>query len=157
MDAFVSFKFLHIVSMIFAVALAVSSEIVVRRVATTGDAAAIRVTIARTKPLSPIAGALFLVGLAFGLLTAITGEFDLLRPWLIGSYVLFATAFAISLGIIDPWVGRLESAAATETGEGASPAALQAVIEDPRARAASWGLQVIVTAIVFLMVVKPLG
>ena len=28
---------------------------------------------------------------------------------------------------------------------------------DPRARAASWGPQVIVTAIVFLMVVKPLG
>ncbi len=38
MDPFVAFKYLHIVSMFFAVALAVSTELVFRRVAASGDA-----------------------------------------------------------------------------------------------------------------------
>jgi hypothetical protein len=157
MDAFLSLKFLHIVSVIFAVALAVSGEIVLRRVAATGDASAIRIAIARTKPLGPISGGLFILGLIFGILAAITGQIDLLRPWLIASYILFAGAFAISLGVIDPWVGRLETAAVASAGADAPSATLQSVVDDPRARVASWGLQVIVVMIVFLMVVKPLG
>jgi protein-S-isoprenylcysteine O-methyltransferase Ste14 len=156
MDAFLSFKFLHIVTMIFAVALAVSGEIVLRRVAATGDASAIRTTIARTQPLGSISGCLFILGLIFGILAALTGQIDLLRPWLIASYVLFAGAFAISLGVIDPWVRRLDTAAEAVTADG-PPAALQEVVNNPVARTASWGLQVIVVVIVFLMVVKPLG
>lgn len=156
MDAFLSFKFLHIISVTFAVALAVSAEIVLRRVAATGDASAIRTTIARTEPLGPLSGGLFILGLIFGILAAITGQMDLLRPWLIASYVLFAGAFAISLGVIAPWVARLDKAAAAAVADGPS-ATLQEVVNDPVARAAAWGLQVIVVAIVFLMVVKPLG
>lgn len=153
MDAFLSFKFLHVVTMIFAVALALTGEIVVRRVAASGDRIAIRTAIERTKALSgPISGGLFVLGLVFGILAALTGQFDLLRPWLIASYVLFASAFAIGLGVIDPWVARLESAAS-----GGDGAALRAVIDDPRARIGAVTLQALVVGLVFLMVVKPLG
>jgi protein-S-isoprenylcysteine O-methyltransferase Ste14 len=157
MDAFLSFKFLHVATVIFAVALAVSGEIVLRRVAATRDATAIRTTIERTKPLGGIAGGLFVLAAVFGLLAAITGQIDLLRPWLIASYALFAGAFAISLGVIDPWVGRLEKAVGATAGQDGASLALADVVNDSRARAAAWGLQVIIVAIVFLMVVKPLG
>jgi hypothetical protein len=157
MDAFLSFKFLHIVTMIFAVALAVSGEIVLRRVAATGEASAIRTAIERTKPLGSISGGLFILGFVFGILAAVTGQIDLLRPWLIASYILFAGAFAISLGVLDPWVGRLQAASVATTEAGGQSEPLQEVIDDPVARAAAWGLQVMVVLIVFLMVVKPLG
>jgi Predicted integral membrane protein (DUF2269) len=114
--------------------------------------------IERTKLLSgPIAGGLFVAGFVFGLLAAITGQIDPLRPWLIAAYVLFASAFAVSLLIIDPWVSRLEAAASAAGGDGASSVALNEVIADQRARVGAWTLQVLVIGLVFLMVVKPLG
>ena len=157
MDAFVAFKYLHVVSMFFAVALAVSGEIVVRRVAQSGDVRAIRTTVEKVKPLSgPIATGLFLAGVAFGIVAALTGQIDLLRPWLIAAYVAFITAVAIGVVITDPWVVRLEQAAAASPDGTASPE-LVAVIDEPRARIGAWALQGMIAFMVFLMVAKPLG
>lgn len=157
MEAFVAFKFLHVVSMFFAVALAVSGEIVVRRVAQTGDVRAIRVTVEKVKPLSgPIATGLFLAGVVFGFVAALTGQIDLLRPWLIAAYVAFVAAVAIGIGVTDPWVARLQRAAAASPDGAASPE-LAAVVADQRARLGAWALQGLIALIVFLMVVKPLG
>ena len=157
MDAFVAFKYLHVVSMFFAVALAVSGEIVVRRVAQSGDVRAIRTTVEKVKPLSgPIATCLFLAGVAFGIVAALTGQIDLLRPWLIAAYVAFITAVAIGVVITDPWVVRLEQAAAASPDGTASPE-LVAVIDEPRARIGAWALQGMIAFMVFLMVAKPLG
>jgi hypothetical protein len=158
MEGFLAFKFLHIVSMFFAVAFAISGEIVVRRVASSGDATAIRTMIERIKVLTgPIAGGLFIAGLVFGILAAITGQIDLLRPWLIAAYVLFAAAFAVSLLVVDPWVARLEAAATGAGADGASAVALSEVIADPTARVGAWTLQALLVGLIFLMVVKPLG
>ena len=157
MDPFVAFKYLHVVSMFFAVALAVSGEIVVRRVAQSGDVRAIRTTVEKVKPLSgPIATGLFLAGLVFGIIAALTGQIDLLRPWLIAAYVAFIGAIAIGITITDPWVTRLEQAALASPDGAASPE-LTAVVDDPRARIGAWALQGIIALMVFLMVVKPLG
>lgn len=157
MDAFVVFKYLHVVSMFFAVALAVSGEIVVRRVAQSGDVRAIRTTVDKVKPLSgPIATGLFLAGVVFGIIAALTGQIDLLRPWLIAAYVAFIVAVAIGVTITDPWVARLEQAAAASPDGSASPE-LAAVVDDGRARIGAWALQGMTAFIVFLMVVKPLG
>ncbi|MGH2428560.1 MAG: DUF2269 family protein [Candidatus Limnocylindria bacterium] len=157
MDAFVAFKYPHVVSMFFAVALALSGEMVMRRVAQTGDVRAIRVTVEKVKPLSgPMATGLFLAGVVFGFIAALTGQIDLLRPWLIAAYVAFVAAVAIGITITDPWVARLEQAAAASPDGAASPE-LAAVVADGRARLGAWTLQGTIALIVFLMVVKPLG
>ena len=157
MDFFVAFKYLHVVSMFFAVALAVSGEIVVRRVAQSGDVRAIRTTVEKVKPLSgPIATGLFLAGVVFGIIAALTGQIDLLRPWLIAAYIAFIVAVAIGIAITDPWVARLEQAAGASP-DGAGSPELVAVVEDRRARIGAWALQGMIAFMVFLMVVKPLG
>lgn len=156
MEAFVIFRYLHVVTMFFAVALAISGELVLRRVAQSREPAAIRVAVARTKPLSSISGGLFLLGAAFGVIAAITGQIDLLRPWLVMAYLAFVAAFAIGFTITDPWVARLERAAGASPVDG-STESLDAVVDDRRARIGTWGLQLLVAVLVFLMVVKPLG
>lgn len=157
MEPFVAFKYLHVVTMFFAVALAVSGEIVVRRVAQSGDVRAIRTTVEKVKPLSgPIATGLFVAGVVFGIIAALTGQIDLLRPWLITAYVAFVAAVAIGTTVTDPWVARLERAAAASPEGTASPE-LVAIIEDRGARIGAWALQGMIAFIVFLMVAKPLG
>ena len=154
MDPFVIFKYLHIVAMFFAVALALSSELVVRRVATSGDVRAIRATVPRVRPLGNIATGLFLLGVVFGIVAALTGQIDLLAPWLILAYVLFISATLLGILVMDPWSARLEAAAVASQDDAASDA-LRSVITEPAARAGSWALMVIVAALVFVMVVKP--
>jgi hypothetical protein len=157
MDLFVVFKYLHVASMFFAVALAVSGEVLLRRIAASRDAGAILTAVERTKPLSgPVASGLFLGGLAFGIIAALAGQIDLLRPWLLLSYLAFAGAFAIGLTIIDPWVERLERAAIV-TDDGGGGGTLDEVVDDPRARTGSWALMALIAILVFLMVVKPMG
>ena len=154
MDFFVAFKYLHIVSMFFAVALAVSTEIVVRRVATSGDVPAIRGLTPRVRPLGNVATAFFIAGVIFGFVAAITGQINLLSPWLILAYVAFVSATLIGILVTDPWTRRLEAAAVGSPDDAAS-AELQAVIADPLARAATWALMALIAVLVFLMVVKP--
>jgi hypothetical protein len=154
MEAFVVFKYLHIVAMFFAVALAISGELVLRRVAQTADPHVIRTTIERVKPLAGTgSGILFVAGVVFGIIAALAGQMDLLRPWLVGAYLGVAAAFAIGATVTDPWVARLERASA----DGVATAELQAVIDDPRARVATWALMGLIALLVLLMVVKPLG
>lgn len=154
MEPFVAFKYLHIVAMFFAVALAVSTEIVLRRVASSGDAAAIRTVLPRVRPLGNVATILFVAGVAFGIVAALTGQINLLAPWLLLAYAAFVGATLIGIFVTDPWAARLE-AAAVATAEGGSPVALQTVIGDPVARAGTWALMLLIAALVFLMVVKP--
>lgn len=154
MDPFVAFKYLHIVSMFFAVALAVSTELVVRRVATSADVGAIRGTVRHAMPLGNFATGFFVAGLVFGIVAALAGQIDLLAPWLILSYVAFVSATLIGIVVTDPWVKRLEAAASTSP-EDAPSEALRSVIADPVARAATWTLMALVAVLVFLMVVKP--
>ena len=156
MEAFVAFKYLHIAAMFFAVALAVSGEVVMRRIATSGDVRAIRTALDRSKPLGNIATGLFLAGAAFGIVAALTGQINLLQPWLIAAYVTFVAAMAIGITITDPWLSRL-GAAAYASPEGAASPELLVVINDERARMATWALMFIVAFFVFLMVVQPGG
>jgi hypothetical protein len=157
MEAFLAFKYLHILAMFFFVAMAVSGEVVLRRVATSRDVRAIRTTVGRIRPLTgPIAGGLLLLGVIFGVLAALTGQINLLAPWLILAYVAFAAAMVIGFTVTDPWVTRLERAAAGSADEGPSEA-LEAVITEPAARYGTWALMALIAVLVFVMVVKPLA
>lgn len=157
MDLFVASKYLHIVSMFFFVAMTVSGEVVVRRVATSHDVPAIRTIVGRIRLLTgPIATGFLLAGVAFGVIAAIAGEINLLAPWLILAYVAFIGAMVIGFTVTDPWVGRLEQAAASSAGEAPSEE-LMAVIADPVARWGTWALMALIAMLVFIMVVKPLA
>lgn len=157
MELFVVFKYLHVVAMFFFVALALSGEIVLRRVASTRDVGAIRTTVASVRFVAgPLATLFLLAGVAFGVIAALTGHINLLAPWLLLAYGAFAAAMIIGFTITDPWVGRLERAAAA-SGVGAPSDELAAVIDDPAARAGTWALMALVAILVFIMVVKPLG
>jgi hypothetical protein len=145
------------VSMFFFVATALSAEIVTRRVAGSRDVGAIRTTVKSVKLLNgPVAGALLLSGLTFGVLAALTGQMNLLAPWLLLAYAGVAAAAALGFGITDPWVGRLERAADASAVDAPS-AELVAVIDEPVARYATFALMFLIAFLVFVMVVKPLS
>jgi hypothetical protein len=123
-------------------------------VATSGDVRAIRATVPRVRPLGNIATILFLSGVAFGIVAALTGQINLLAPWLILAYVAFISATLIGILVADPWAARLEAAAVASPDDAPSDA-LRSVIADPVARAGTRALMVLVATLVFLMVVRP--
>ena len=157
MDGFIVFKYLHIVAMFFFVAMALSGEIVTRRVAMTQDVGAIRTTVKSVKVLvGPVAIGLLVSGLVFGFIAALTGQMNLLAPWLILAYVAVAAAAVLGFAVTDPWVGRLERAA--ESSSLQSPSSeLLAVIREPVARYATFALVFLIAFLVLVMVVKPLS
>jgi len=157
MDGFIVFKYLHIVAMFFFVAMALSGEVVTRRVAMTQDVGAIRTTVKSVKVLvGPVAIGLLLSGLTFGFIAALTGQMNLLAPWLILAYVAVVAAAVLGFAITDPWVGRLDRAALASPTDAAS-ADLVAVIREPAARYATFALMFLIAFLVFVMVVKPLS
>ncbi len=90
------------------------------------------------------------------MLAALAGQIDLLRPWLILAYIAFAAAMVIGITVTDPWVDRLANSAATSPDEAPSDE-LQRVIGDRRALVGTAALMMLIVALVFIMVVKPLG
>jgi hypothetical protein len=114
------FKALHILSMFAAVTLLVGEHLFYAVAVWRGDVralAAIR-RISQSPPL--VAMGLLLAGVAFGLLTALTGGFDFLAGWLIAAYVLIAAIFLVGGS---PWVRRLSQLGdeAVEAEAGARP------------------------------------
>jgi len=156
MEAFLAFKYVHVAAMFFAVALALSTEQVVRRIAASADPRSIETAVVRSESLTKLSDALFGIGIAAGIIAALTGNMSLLAPWLVLAYVAVAAAFGIGMGVMQPWAKRLHAAAAASPDGTASPE-LRAVIDDGRARAGSWALVGLIALLVFLMVVKPLS
>jgi hypothetical protein len=90
------FKALHILGMFAAVTLLVSESIFMSVAIWRGDVRALA-AIRRFSGRRPLLGSsLFLVAIAFGLLTVATGGFDFFAGWLIAAYVLVVVLFAIS-------------------------------------------------------------
>jgi len=154
MELFLAFKYVHVAAMFFAVALALSTEQVVRRIAGSGDPRSIETAVARSESLGKASDAFFGIGIVAGLIAALTGSMNLLAPWLILSYIAVAAAFAVGMLVIQPWSRRLHTAAANSPDGMASPE-LQSVIEDAGARVGSRVLIGLIALLVFLMVVKP--
>jgi uncharacterized membrane protein len=88
MDASTIWKFLHIAAMFVAVSIFVGQGMLSGAVARTGDVRAVRRILAAEDRFAPIGGGLFLLGIVFGFITAITGDLDLTETWLVIGYVL---------------------------------------------------------------------
>ena len=76
-------RFLRIVTMILAVGVGVGAELLMHRVARTGDVRVIRSVFGLARPIQRAVPLLFLIGLGFGLVAVAAGSFDFLARWLI--------------------------------------------------------------------------
>jgi uncharacterized membrane protein len=88
MDASTIWKFLHIAAMFVAVSIFVGQGMLSGAVARSGDVRAVRRILAAEDRFAPIGGGLFLLGIVFGFITAITSDFDLTQTWLLIAYAL---------------------------------------------------------------------
>jgi hypothetical protein len=105
------FKVLHILSMFAAVTLLVGDHLLYAAAVWRRDVRALAaIRRLSVPPLYTTGGApvvaigLLLAGIVFGLLTALTGGFDVLAGWLIAAYVLAATILVFGGS---PWVRHL--------------------------------------------------
>lgn len=156
MSAAAIFIFLHIFTMFLGVTLSIGSALILHRVAATKNVAAIRTTFGTAAPIGRAAPMVFGVGLLLGIIAAIVGQFNLLAPWLIISYLLAAASSYLSAGIVGKWAASVGRAAAMNQGDAPSPE-LQQLIGDNRAAQAIYANAAIITLLIFVMVFKPFG
>ncbi len=145
-------KFLHIASMFTAVTLVFAAELVIRGAASRGDVAGVN-SVAKVRHLIENTGiAVFLVGIVFGVITAVVGPFDLTQGWLITAYVIVALLIVLGAGPESAWVKRLTEAA--ERTDDTGRAEFQAAMRDPR-RHLTWVSAFLYAAVIYVMVTKP--
>ena len=156
MSVVIILKFLHIAAMFTAVGVSVGTDLMAHRVADTGDVRTIRTFFGQARQIVKLMPFLFLSGLVLGLITAWAGALNLLAPWLLIAYVLFALTLALHATIGAAWFRRMEALAIASPDDGASAELLATA----HARSARYLLPYTMTMIVvfvFLMVVKPLS
>ena len=149
---FLILKFAHVAFMFLATALAVGTPIVLLLIARTGDASLIRRGFGAAGAAYRAASSLYGLGIALGLLTALTAGYDLGTGWLVTSYVLVAGLAGANLAF-GRWADRLALAADGPRPGGAPE--LRALTRSP-IPVVSLATKVTLTlVIVFVMVVKP--
>ena len=150
MDAVTVWKFLHIAAMFLAVSIFVGQGMLSGAVARSGDVVALRRVLSAEDRFAPVGGAMYVLGIVFGFVTAITGDFDLTQTWLVIAYVL--AAFILVNGLTYHRAHAEKLKAAAEAGDGdraralasATSATLMNVIDG-----IAW------LAIIYVMVAKP--
>jgi hypothetical protein len=140
--------------MFAAVSIFVGQGILEGAVASSGDVRALRRVLAAEDRFAPMGGGLFLLGIGFGVVTALTGGFDLTEPWLIIGYVLAAVVLIIAFAYHIPTANRLKALAAASADDAPSRE-LRAAIEAPAGRVINVVDGLVWLALIFDMVVKP--
>ena len=147
-------QFLHVAAMFTAVSIFVGQGMLEGAVARSGDVLALRRVLAAEDRFAPLGGGLFLLGIAFGLITAITGSMDLTQPWLIIGYVLSAIILVNAFAYHIPTANRLKALADASPDQEAS-SELRAAIDAPIGGIMNLVDGVVWLALIFDMVVKP--
>ena len=154
MDATTIWKFLHIASMFSAVSIFVGQGMLSGAVARSGDVPALRRVLASEDRFAPIGGAMFMLGIVFGFLTAITGDFDLTQTWLLIAYALSLFILVNGLTYHRRQAEKLKSAAAASPDDRPSDD-LHAIVGAPSVAVMNVIDGVAWLAIIYLMVAKP--
>jgi hypothetical protein len=149
-----TFIFLHIATVMAAVAFTVGPVFLLRRIADSGDVPAIRRAFALTTPVIRVIPAVFGVGALLGIVAIFTNGFNPFEPWLVIAYVMFVLASVVGARLTDPWFKRVTRLAA-ESPDVAPSLELLAALRDPTMRAVDWFDRIIILAFIFDMVVKP--
>jgi hypothetical protein len=146
-------KTLHILSMFTAVTLLVGASVFAERVVYSRDVHAIRRIGTALRPLENVGIAMVIVGVVFGIITAVVGPFDLTQAWLVIAYVLVVALFV--LGPIESAMLRRVFDAARTSPVDAPSTELEAAIANPRRTAITWVSILLYALIIVDMVTKP--
>jgi len=151
------FKALHILSMFSVVTMEISAEFLYASAVARRDIRALATVhrILEQARLGPVSIAVFISGIAFGLLTALTGGLDFFAGWLIAAYVLVAAIF-VGGSLLWPKTLLPLGAKAVEAEAGQRP--VDDVVRDMAAsRAVRWfvAMASIFVLIILDMVLKP--
>jgi hypothetical protein len=147
-------KFLHIAAMFGAVSIFVGQGMLSAAIAGTGDVRAIRRALAAEARFGPAGGILFLLGLGFGFIAALTGDLDLTAPWLLIAYGLVAFILVTGIAYHGPRGRRLQALAEASPETGPSEE-LHALIAQPSARVVTTIDSLVWIAVIYVMVAKP--
>ena len=154
MDAATVWKFLHIASMFVAVSIFVGQGMLSGAVARSGDVPALRRVLAAEDRFAPIGGAMFILGIVFGFLTAITGDIDLTQTWLLIGYALTLFILVNGLTYHRGQAEKLKAAAATSADIEPSDE-LRAIAGTPSVAVMNTIDGIAWLAIIYVMVAKP--
>jgi uncharacterized membrane protein len=153
-DAATFWKFLHIACMFLAVSIFVGQGMLSGTVARSGDVRAIRRVFAAEDRFAPVGGGVFLLGIVFGFVTAIVGDFDLTQTWLVIGYVLAALILVTAFVYHIPTATKLKALA--DAGPDDEPSAeLRAFVDAPIGRVVNVIDGVLWLALIYVMVAKP--
>jgi hypothetical protein len=147
-------KFLHIISMFGAVTLVFGSLVFMDLAGRMGDVVTYRRLDAVVQRTDLLAMALFLLGLVFGFLTAITGSFDLAAGWLVLAYILVLAIFIEGFVFTFPWYRRLRETA-HDGDEARARVELQRLLHSGHHTALVAVVSLLWAGVIFVMVVKP--
>jgi len=153
-DAATFWKFLHIACMFLAVSIFVGQGMLSGTVARSGDVRAIRRVLAAEDRFAPIGGGVFLLGIVFGFVTAIVGDFDLTQTWLVIGYVLAALILVTAFVYHIPTATKLKALADASPDDEPS-AELRAFVDAPIGRVVNVIDGVLWLALIYVMVAKP--
>jgi uncharacterized membrane protein len=153
-DAATFWKFLHISSMFLAVSIFVGQGMLSGTVARSGDVRATRRVLAAEDRFAPVGGGVFLLGIVFGFVTAIVGDFDLTQTWLVIGYVLAALILVTAFVYHIPTATKLKALADASPDDQPS-AELRAFVDAPIGRVVNVIDGVLWLALIYVMVAKP--
>jgi hypothetical protein len=148
--------FLHISTIFTAMTVAYGPLIVLLVVYSTRQVAAIRVVLPVVTRIGPLLPLLFGLGGLFGLCTAVAFGFNLLAPWLVIAYVLFAVMFLIGVTENRTWPMRLARTVEV-TPDGPVTREIVELFSNSRHVVITVVDLVVVFALIFDMVLKPLS
>jgi uncharacterized membrane protein len=154
MDASTVWQFLHIASMFVAVSIFVGQGMLSGAVARSGDVRALRRVLASEDRFAPIGGALFLLGIVFGFITAITADLDLTETWLLIGYALALFILVNGLTYHRKQAEKLKAAADAAPDDQPSEA-LRALAGAPSVVAMNVIDGLAWLGVIFVMVAKP--
>ena len=154
MDAATFWKFLHIACMFLAVSIFVGQGMLSGNVARSGDVRALRRVLAAEDRFAPIGGGVFLLGIVFGFVTAIVGDFDLTQTWLVIGYVLAALILVTAFVYHIPTATKLKALADASPDDERS-AELRAFVDAPIGGVVNVIDGVLWLALIYVMVAKP--
>jgi hypothetical protein len=149
-------QFLHVACMFLAVSIFVGQGMVVGVVARSGDVRALRRVLATEERFEPVGGALFVLGVVFGFLTGIVGDYDLTQIWLVIGYVLAALILVLGIAYHGP-AGKKLRALAQSSPEDQPSEELRVAANAPIGRAMNIVDAALWLGVIFVMVVKPFG
>ena len=140
--------------MFVAVSIFVGQGMLSGLVARSGDVRALRRVLAIEDRFAPVGGGIFLLGIVFGFITAITGDFDLTATWLVIGYVLAAVILFTAFVYHVPQATKLKSAAESSPDDRPSDE-LRALVDAPSGRWVNAFDGAVWLALIYVMVAKP--